>query len=257
MKVEYIVFIVILMIGIMTTISCFCWSPLRALETFQSPMKFLTKEEALSVIENDHDDFLKRFFPADLHARQVSSIEEYVKKASDVGLSDFTEDEKKKVESAVAISKEILKEKQESWFDGEKASRDPWKFAKTTVNYEEGLPHTRGDVIFISTKNLEDDIHILSDTLSHEKIHVYQKSYPEELLSYLSLMGFSKKRKREEKDLIRVNPDTDNFVYKLNGVEMAGCAYRSKYPGSILDVENRNQYFEHPFERQVFDILRK
>lgn len=251
MKVQYIILIFLVIFIVILTFSCFCSSQ----ESYQSPsIEFLTKEESFSIIKKDDDGFFKRFFPADLYARKVTSIEEYLKKTEAKGVSNFTKEEKKKVETAVTLSKEILKTKQMSWFDGMKASEEAWRFAKTTQEYEEGLPHTRGNVIFISTKNLEDDINILSETLSHEKIHVYQKTYPLELLGYLSLNGFVKKEEIEERDLIRANPDVDNFIYELNGVEIK-CEYRSPYPESILDVKNGNQYYEHPFERQVFDIL--
>ena len=53
-------------------------------------------------------------------------------------------------------------------------------------NYENGLPHTRGDIIILNKNKfmINSDIKNMK-TLIHEQVHVYQKKYSNELNYYL------------------------------------------------------------------------
>lgn len=232
------------------------WCACKDEEYYEDVVEFLTKQQTFELLKADEDGFYKTFFKADLHARHVGSVDEYIDLIRDRGVADFTEEEKIKVQKAIELSNIFLEKTKLPWFDGKKAKSDKWRVAKTTIFYEDGLPHTRGtSVIILSTKNLNDDLQTLSTTLTHEKIHLYQKKYPLEVAAYLSLHGFRKVKEREEQDLIRANPDTDNYRYTTHdGVELK-TQYTSAYPNSIHDVIVSNQFYEHPFERMVLEIL--
>jgi hypothetical protein len=259
----------VILIIIFNSSWCQCTSPLSeemytqtqtqiATENQQEEQQlyFLTKEEASELLSKDEDQFYKTFFQADLHARRVQNITQYIDLIKEHGVDNFSEEEKQKVQQAISLSINFLNQINLPWLNGKKAAQGQWNIAKSTSVYEEGLPHTRGSVIILSTYNLQDDIETLSRTLTHERLHVYQKKYPEEVKTYLLQHGFVIKRKRQEEDLIRANPDVDTNIYvdEKNGVEIK-CQYTSTTPRSILDVKNSNQFFEHPFERMVIDII--
>ena len=132
------------------------------------------------------------------------------------------------------------------WFNGQKASKISWKIAYIPgLKYEHGLPHTRNDVIIITKPT-----HLFT-TLVHEKVHLYQKKYPDDVELYLLQKGFERLRKREKKDCIRANPDIDQWIYK-RGKRIYKCVYKSKFPDSIEEVTSF--MFEHPFETMAEDI---
>jgi hypothetical protein len=225
-------------------------------EKEKDSIHFLTKEEASKLLSEDKDEFYKTFFPADLYARKVQNINQYINLIKENGVNDFTQEEKQKIQQAISKSKRHLEQLSTPWFNGKKASQGLWNIAKSTSLYEDGLPHTRGSVIILSEYNLQDDIEVLSKTLTHERIHIYQKKYPEEVKEYLLQQGFVIKRERKQEDLVRANPDVDNYIYidEKNNAEIK-CQYTSFTPQSILDVKNSNQFFEHPFERMVIDLI--
>ena len=224
-------------------------------ESYQLAVEFMSKTQFSDLLQKDEDGFYKTFFRTDLYARGVDSVAKYINLIKNRGVDDFTEEEKIKVQSAVEMSNKFLQQVHLPWFDGKKASQEKWIIAKSTDVYEDGLPHTRGSVIVLGPKNLRDNLQTLSNTLTHEKIHIYQKKYKGDVKKYLSEKRFIRARERVERDLIRANPDVDNKVYTLfNDVEIK-CQYTSQYPKSISDVKNSNQYYEHPFERMVLDII--
>ena len=142
-------------------------------------------------------------------------------------------------------------------FDGVKASNIPWKFGRVTGKlYEYGLAHTRfNDVIIFSEDSLNNTEPQFTKTLIHEKIHLYQKQYPNDVQTYLSYNNIVKVKKREYQDYIRANPDLDDWIYKDNKTGFIfKCEYNSKIPKNILDVKNTNQLFEHPFEKMAVEI---
>jgi len=138
-------------------------------------------------------------------------------------------------------------------FDGNKASNIKWKIGIINNNiYEAGLPHTRNDVIIISKSTINSNR--LINILLHEKIHIYQKLFPDDIQQYLIVNNFTKSRKKIEN--IRANPDIDEYIYtNKNGQEMM-CIYNEN-PVSILDVtyipDNDNNN-EHPFEYMAYTI---
>lgn len=219
---------------------------------------FLSEKELLPILTSDKDNFFNSFFDYDLHARQSQSIEEYKQKFS-TAISSFSPQEQQKLQVCCDQSDKYLMNTHYPWFDGVKASSILWNFGKVNGKiYEDGLPHTRfHNFIILSTENLADNEKVLTRTLIHEKIHLYQKQFPEDVKAFLDYNNIIKIKPREYNDMIRANPDLDNWIYKDQKTGFVfKCEYNSKFPKHILDVKNNNQLYEHPFEKMAIDVTR-
>ena len=198
MKIRYIyiagIFIFILTIIIIVILS-------RQVENFANSNIYLTREETATIIKNDSDNYIKSLSPADLYARGVSNSSEYIYKIID-GCLNFTENQIDKLNKCSKIARDFFDNKYR------------WKFALIDEIYEDGFPHTRMDIVFISPKivNYTDDN--LIKILIHESIHIYQRYNKKEINDYLREKGYSVSRRRDSEPLIRANPDLDEYIYK-------------------------------------------
>ena len=200
---------------------------------------YLTREETANIIKNDSDNYIKSLSPADLFARDVSNSSEYIYKIID-GCLNFTENQIKKLNTCSNIAR--------NFFDNKYA----WKFCLRDEIYEEGFPHTRMDIVFLSPKivNYADDN--LIRILIHESIHIYQRYNKTEINNYLRENGYSVSRRRDSEPLIRANPDLDEYIYKdKDGNEMI-YKYKSSMPHGINDVIPNDN--EHPFEKMAYEV---
>ena len=186
---------------------------------------FLSREQTAGFLARDPDGFIQGLSRCDLKARRCSSADQYMQVAV-LSSDEFTLAEKNKLT--------IFCQQAEQWFTG--MPRRPWVFAK--AHYEDGLPHTRADVIFLNgVYNVR--------TLVHERVHVYQKQFPEMCAG--ACAGYVKVS-RPDLELYRSNPDTDSMVWMRNGI-VCGKFYNSKCPTSIRDCWQRA---EHPLEAQAY-----
>ena len=237
-KVKYI-YIVGISIFILTIIIIIILSTSREKYTNYISNIYLTREETSNIIKNDSDNYIKSLSPADLYARDVSNANEYIYKIID-GCLNFTENQIIKLNNCSKIASDF--------FDNKYA----WKFALIDEVYEEGFPHTRMDIIFISPKiiNYTDDN--LIKILIHESIHIYQRYNKTEINNYLKENNYIVSRRRDTEPLIRANPDLDEYIYKdKNGDEMI-YKYKSSMPNGINDIIPNNN--EHPFEKMAYEI---
>jgi hypothetical protein len=182
---------------------------------------FMSKRETEEYLRRDPDKFIRSLTPEDLSARRCCSPQVYLEMAV-ASASDFTDEEKKKINFLIS------KVSQYSF---------TWVFAK--AYYEEGLPHTRQHIIFLSKP-------CSIRTLIHERVHVWQKKTGMRVLSpeytQVSIPGVSK---------MRTNPDTnDGKVWSKNGI-ICGKFYNSCRPKSIMDC---HQYERHPLEEEAYRI---
>jgi hypothetical protein len=152
------------------------------------------------------------------------------------------------------------------------------------------LPHTRENVILLSKNVLKNDALNLTNTLLHEKIHIYQRYNPEIFDTIIKEMGLHELERKHFKQAkyIRSNPDTNNKIYyrKKNSGGSGGsggsvfdilssgfgggdddtvdtdydlddvmvCLYRNDKPNSINDVIQKNYSAEHPYEKIAYEI---
>jgi len=200
---------------------------------------YLSREETANIIKNDSDKYIKNLTTYDLYARDVATPEEYIYKIID-GCLNFSENQVLKLNNCSKIARKF--------FD----NKYIWKFALIDEVYEEGFPHTRMDIIFLSPKVITYTEDNLTKILIHESIHIYQRYNITEINNYLKENNYTVSRRRDSEPLIRANPDLDEYIYKDNDGEEMIYKYKSTMPKGINDiVPNKN---EHPFEKMAYEI---
>ena len=219
---------------------------------------FLTKNELSNMLIKDEDNYYKTFFDYDLYARNIKNIDEYKQKIQD-SVVNLTEKQKNKLIKCCNSVDEKLKDINFDGFDGLKASNIMWQIgAIKGKSYENGLPHTRKYIIVLPIEKINlKTPEQLCKLLCHEKVHVYQKKYKEDIDKYLKKNDITILKIREKKDMIRSNPDLDNNVYINNNNIIYSAKYNSIKPSSIIDIKYNNdgtQSSEHPFEKMAIDI---
>jgi hypothetical protein len=238
MKIKYI-YIVGLFIFILTIIIIILLNTSKENYIDYTSNVYLSREETANIIKNDNDKYIRNLTKYDLYARDVSMPEEYIYKIIE-GCLNFSETQIIKLNNCSKIAR--------NFFD----NKYIWKFALIDEVYEEGFPHTRMDIIFLSPKviNYTDDN--LIRILIHESIHIYQRYNIAEINNYLKENNYTVSRRRDSEPLIRANPDLDEYIYKdKDGIEMI-YKYKSSMPQGINDiVPNKN---EHPFEKMAYEI---
>ena len=200
------------------------------IETFEgfegSKVQILSKDSVLDLLVYNHpDNYYDSFSNLDLKARNVKSLDEYLRKIRSVCFySDAGADKNKIIRRCITrASKDMGKEDKGKWIDMNKLLTLPWKIAVTSggSTYEYGFPHTRGDVIVVNEKDVKDDDEFV-DTLLHEQMHVYQKMYPEDFQKYLDSEGFVRYCRRNRIQNVAANPDADAWVYMKDGEVFVG-----------------------------------
>jgi len=220
--------------------------------------KIITKKIGIRYILNDKDNYFKSFSVKDLQVRNVATTNEY-KLIGIRSIVDGNTTHEKIINKVCKIVDHKLKCINEKWFDYAKCKRIPWKFCLFIgYDYEEGLPHTRQDIIFINEKDIKFDRKLIN-TIIHERIHIYQKRYPSSLTIYLDEKNMSKYKVRKETDKIRANPDINEWIYKdVKGNKMK--AVYKKNASRISDVTYypyNTQYNEHPLEQMAIYAVKK
>lgn len=200
---------------------------------------YLSREETANIIKNDSDKYIKNLTTYDLYARDVATSDEYIYKIINSCLN-FSENQIIKLNNCSKIARKF--------FD----NKYIWKFALIDEVYEEGFPHTRMDIIFLSPKVITTTDDNLTKILIHESIHIYQRYNITEINNYLKENKYTVSRRRDSEPLIRANPDLDEYIYKDKDGEEMIYKYKSTMPKGINDiVPNKN---EHPFEKMAYEI---
>lgn len=196
-----------------------------ALEGFEgSKVQILSKDSVLDLlVHNPPDNYYDSFSDLDLKARNVKSLDEYLRKIRSVCFyGDDGADKNKIIRRCIARACKDMVGKRK-WIDMDKLRALSWKIAVTSggSTYEYGFPHTRGDVIVVNEKDVKDDDEFV-DTLLHEQMHVYQKMYPEDFQKYLDSEGFVRYCRRNLIQNVAANPDADAWVYMKDGEVFVG-----------------------------------
>lgn len=226
-------------------------------EDYKENIIFLDSNSLYKILINDNDDYYKSFFTLDFKTRNIRNIKEYFDLIK-LSVDNFDNDDIKKIEKCIGNSNIYFKKINLEWFNGENANKILWKIGCVKGKlYENGLPHTRSDTIILSKENIKEYTEKkLTDTLIHEKVHLYQKIYKNDMIFYLKQNKFTKFKKRSENDNIRSNPDLDGWIYKDSEKNI----YQAKYnenPKSIEDIKYmpmNNQSCEHPYEKMAIFI---
>jgi len=216
---------------------------------------FLSSQLTNDFIKRDDDNYINNFSNADLHARNVTSKEEYINIILE-STGDFNDNDKDKLTKAAKLA-DIFFENNIHYVDSI-ISEIPWIFSKLINNkYEDGYPHTRKNIIFLSN-NVIDQYKLckLAKLLIHEKIHIYQRYFPDKLYNYMK--NYEKIKERKLEPLSRSNPDLDEWIYAYKpNMELLKATYKSETPKNLADiiVPNNDSKFEHPYEFMAYDII--
>jgi len=218
---------------------------------------FLNKYELSSFLIKDKDNYYKSFHEKDLIVRKISNINEYKEKIR-TSTSDFSPYQKEKILFCTEKLNNTLINVKYPWFDGKKAIQTPWKFGSINgSDYENGLPHTRSDVIILPQVAIDNySYQELTKLILHEKIHIYQKMYPKDIENYIQHNKYYKFKKRSEVIDSRANPDLNEWIYNDSNNNTFVAIYNSN-PKSISDVtfySNNNKNEEHPFEKMAYEM---
>ena len=239
----------------------------KNIETFSNKIIFYKKDILFNVLKKDNDKYFQSFFDIDFKVRHISNINDYYdilyNSLCDPDeiiinkIKDYIIIIKNKIENVMSRLKRDNKDRYK-YVHLEKMNELIWKIGFVcNNNYENGLPHTRDDIIILNKNKvmLNSDIKNIK-TLIHEQIHIYQKKYPNEVLYYLEQMNFSKVKKRNKYDNIRANPDLDDFIYK----DKHNNTYMAKYIDNANSIEDiiyypyNQQSYEHPNEKMAIEF---
>jgi len=213
-------------------------------ENFNSSILFLSKDETKNFILKDEDNYIKNLSVYDLKARKVKTNDEYLFKASNSSL-EFSKEQKEKIIKCYNEANRFFK------------NNINCVFALVSDNYEEGFPHTRANIIFLSPLILNYIDTELTKTIIHENIHIYQRYNKSEIEKYLKDNNFKISRLRRSVGLIRANPDLDEFIYmNKEGKEMM-ATYKNENPSGIGDIAPISLLNEHPFEYMAYTVAEK
>jgi hypothetical protein len=236
---------------------------------------FMTYKETSTFLRIDNDRYVRNMSELDLHARNVKTHMEYINNIEDTAIS-FTDEEKELLITCANNADKYLKMeefkelKYGKYINGDDLANIKWIFANTYSNrfnnkikeYEEGLPHTRENIIFVSKHVLKYDELNLTNTLIHEKIHIYQRYNSklfDKIIREMGLLELDKKSFKYAK-YIRSNPDTNNKIYynnvdnNLDNNDIMVYMYRNDNPNAINDVVHNNHSKEHPYEKIAYEI---
>ena len=201
----------------------------------------------------DEDKYVNNFSNLDLYARKVKSKQEYLNLISKSALN-FNENQKNKLEQAAKQADIFLSNYNDNLIIGNDIKKYQWIFGLIGNNYEEGMPHTRRNVILLSANTINNNIDSLIRILIHEKIHIYQRYNYEYMEKIIVSMGYNFSRYKYNINRIRANPDLNDNIYKNhNGIEMIGL-YKNDKPSGINDILITNFSAEHPYEKMAYEI---
>jgi hypothetical protein len=246
-----VIILVLLLIVIMTT--------KKEAFNFNSHVNFLTKDQTIDFLLNDPDNYHQNMSKYDLIAQKAPNYNYVIQRAVSVA-GDFTPAQKQIIEH--------LTQKVDDWFrnslnikyiDGHKLAEIPWNFGLTHGNvYENGYPHTRKDIIFI-TDNIIKNTKQFAVTLAHEKVHVFERMYPEDMNVWMENNGYELYATLKDFPLARSNPDIDNIVYLSPDKFPTVAIYNSTNPRGIFDAyypgrPTDDPSYEHPNETLAYKI---
>ena len=230
----------------------------------RSNINFLTKNQTQNFFIADTDHYNESLTKFDLIALKTKSKSSYLQTILN-SADNFTNKEKKRLESAAKKADLFFENFLEitneftPYFDNIKCKKLEWNFAKTLNHiYQEGLPHTRQNLIFLTDDiiNKTND-NILIMILIHEKVHIYERTYPQDVQKIFHLFGYTPYNQLSNYSMARSNPDVDRIVYKDNKGNLTYAKYKSSTPNSLFDVIFPIPYSaesEHPNEYLAYYI---
>jgi hypothetical protein len=258
-------------------------------------LNYMSYEETVRFLESDEDRYIAKLSPIDLYARKVSSKEEYINIIKGEA-THFNRGDKLILDKCTKKADELLRNinintiSSESNLDYSKylnykdIANIKWVLAITRNDnggkYEDGLPHTRKHIIFLSQDVLNYSEDEIIKLLIHEKVHIYQRQNDALFKTILNNMGYTEIQisgspdspgspgspgspdspdspdiSKDKLRYVRSNPDVNNKIYKnVHTGEVMICLYSSDKPKRINDIIIENYAMEHPYEKIAYEI---
>jgi hypothetical protein len=212
-------------------------------------VNLISRKNITSLISNDVDNYVSNMTSYDLYARKATSKEDYITKCK----NDFSVNKEIETKCFEKCMKCIPEANKRLLQLTPSFQNIEWNLFFFSGNYyEDGLSHTRFNIIFLPVKIINVDDEYLTKLLIHEKIHILQKLLPFDQFVTSFMKNFQVvNHKNFVNNLIRANPDTDNFVYKDFNNQFLQFVYKTPYPISIRDVIQYSD-FEHPYEQMAY-----
>ena len=276
----YILLLLIIILVVLTIFYIFHIYNSLIYDDVDNHIYYMNKDETTMFLEYDEDKYVSNLSTVDLYARKVLSKEEYIYIIKNSATS-FTNNDKDILNKCIERADELLrsvkiynisKENNLSYtknFNFNDLANIKWVLSLTSSEnsdnnliggYEEGLPHTRKNVIFLSNKILNYPEDELIKILIHEKIHIYQRNNEELFKIIVENMGYTEVSNITEISYntikhIRSNPDVNRKIYKnQNTGKFMLCLYNSDKPNGINDVDLKDYSLEHPYEKIAYEI---
>ena len=276
----YILLLLIIILVVLTILYIFHIYNSLIYDDVDNHIYYMNKDETMMFLEYDEDKYVSNLSTVDLYARKVLSKEEYIYIIKNSATS-FTNNDKDILNKCIERADELLrsvkiynisKENNLSYtknFNFNDLANIKWVLSLTSSEnsdnnliggYEEGLPHTRKNVIFLSNKILNYPEDELIKILIHEKIHIYQRNNEELFKIIVENMGYTEVSNITEISYntikhIRSNPDVNRKIYKnQNTGKFMLCLYNSDKPNGINDVDLKDYSLEHPYEKIAYEI---
>ena len=196
-------------------------------------IKYLSINEFKNITNSS--DFFNNMNSSDLLVRKSNNMNEYLKKYQ-IGYRVFSMQQKTILANIVnIIDKKIIK------YINFKNIK--WIFVKIDTNLENSFPHTIENVIVLSNNFFNYSFESQINTIIHEKVHIYQRMYPEYINILYSKWGFKKtditlNNNRNNPDIKYYYSYNNNLLIQLyinNPLEL----YDSKT--YFINLENNNK----------------
>lgn len=223
----------------------------------ESAIVFMIPQEVQTFLSLDTDNYVQNMSSADFYARDALNANDYIEKSRQDVVA-FTFEEKELLKQAIQKADRFFLSYQDDYIQSHEMNRIPWKLALTKGYYENGLPHTRMNIIFLPQSLLNQSINTIAQTLIHEKVHLHQRKYKERYQEVLILKNYQIIGKRDH-HRIRANPDVDDYIYYHPKHFIMVENYRTLTPKDIQDTEKLglDAKYEHPYEEIAYQVAEK
>jgi hypothetical protein len=209
---------------------------------------FLNNYQLAHYLIQDKDNYYSSLSLENLQLRNIEDKGIFLANIHNY-LYTLTNREKIIVQNAIYKAHNLLKNININGFNYSKLKNYKWIIGCSYgTKYEFGYPHTRNNIIILNYDNIYEEN--LYKTLIHERIHIYQKLFPNDIQQYLQFNNFKKYIKQDSYHL--ANPDTDNYIYTLNNQ-----IYECRIYNNSLEYTNNNFHYEHPYEFMAYTITQE
>lgn len=217
------------------------------------PVHLIDQEQVKQMFQHDFDGYASSLNQVNLEACGVADKEDLIAKWTQ-SVAKWTTQDQKLLQDAAQIADYAINMQLQDPFKAQMNSIQ-WKIAKTIHPYYlDGLPHTRGDIIFLTDKILSTSSpSVLARILVHEKVHLWQRKYPKEMEGWMQRIGFNPVKLIQEDPLQRSNPDVNKMLYSDSQQNLLGVRFRNANPMDLHDVDYVRK-MDHPYELFAYQV---